>query len=267
MKIENVNLLVVDDDEMNCIMLSRILTKKDYNVTTTESGKKALDLIEENNFDLILLDIVMPGINGIELLKIIRQKYSMIKLPIIMVTAKDEVDDIIECLELGANDYIGKPINLAVVSARVQTQVFLKKTEEERENLLKDLHRLNYDKDKFFSIISHDLRTPITPIIGAAECILDFGETLSRNEIKSYAEAITNSAENLSHLLESMLQWSGIQIGRIEYKPGDVFLFELVNENIDLLRPNAAKKDISLINGIGEKYKVYADKNMITTVI
>lgn len=267
MKVENINLLVVDDDDLNRKMFYRLLKRKDYNVETAENGTKALELIEKNDFDLILLDIVMPEINGIEILKIIRKKYTMAQLPIIMVTARDEIDGIVECLELGANDYVTKPINLPVVSARIEAQVSLKRTEASQENLLNELQKLNYDKDKFFSIISHDLRTPLTPIIGASEFIIDCIDTLDKDQIKAFAETINNSAENMSHLLEELLQWSGIQNGRIEYNPSETSLFEIVNENIDLLMANAQKKRIELSNKIREDSYVFLDTNMITSVI
>jgi two-component system sensor histidine kinase/response regulator len=267
MKIENVNLLVVDDDELNRKMFSRLLKRKDYNVETANSGKEALELIENNSFDLILLDIVMPEINGIEILKIIREKYTMTQLPIIMVTARDEVEGIVSCLELGANDYVTKPINLAIVTARIEAQVSLKRTEAAQENLLIELQKLNYDKDKFFSIISHDLRTPLTPIIGASEFIIDCIDTMSKDEIKSFAEKINNSAENLAHLLEGLLQWSGVQNGRIEYDPTEISLFELVSENIELFTANAQKKGIELLNKVSEDAYIFADRNMITSVI
>jgi two-component system sensor histidine kinase/response regulator len=267
MKLDNVNLLVVDDDDLNRKMFYRLLKRKEYNVETAENGRQALELIEKTDFDLILLDIVMPQINGIEILKIIREKYSMAQLPIIMVTARDEIEGIVECLELGANDYITKPINLPIVSARIEAQVFLKRTEEAQENLLLELQKLNYDKDKFFSIISHDLRTPLTPIIGASEFLIDCIDDLDKEQIKGFAETINNSAENMSHLLEELLQWSGIQIGRIEYNPEQVSLFDLVCENFELLGANAEKKNIELSNKIDDDSYVFLDKNMITSVI
>ncbi len=100
-------------------MLSRRLSRKGYQVKTASNGHEALKMIENGAFDLILLDIMMPGLNGIEVLKILRQKYSTAELPIIMATAKDRSEDVVEALELGANDYVTKPIDFPVVLARV----------------------------------------------------------------------------------------------------------------------------------------------------
>jgi serine/threonine protein kinase/CheY-like chemotaxis protein len=112
-------LLVVDDNEVNRDMLSRRLSRKGYQVKTASNGHEALKMVENGAFDLILLDIMMPGLNGIEVLKILRQKYSTAELPIIMATAKDRSEDVVEALELGANDYVTKPIDFPVVLARV----------------------------------------------------------------------------------------------------------------------------------------------------
>jgi serine/threonine protein kinase/CheY-like chemotaxis protein len=119
MKPEETRLLVVDDNEVNRDMLSRRLSRKGYQVKTAPNGHQALKMIESEPFDLVLLDIMMPGLNGIEVLKILRQKYTTAELPIIMATAKDRSEDVVEALELGANDYVTKPIDFPVVLARV----------------------------------------------------------------------------------------------------------------------------------------------------
>ena len=142
---ENVGkLLVVDDNEMNRDMLSRRLSRRKHTVVTAENGQEALDLIERESFDVVLLDIMMPGISGIEVLKILRESYSAADLPIIMATAKSESEDIIEALKLGANDYVTKPLNFPVVLARVSTQLSLKKSQD----ALKSAHdRMKSDLD------------------------------------------------------------------------------------------------------------------------
>jgi len=137
-------LLVVDDNEMNRDMLSRRLSRRKHNVITANDGQQALDLIEKESFDVILLDIMMPGISGIEVLKKLRESYSRADLPIIMATAKSESEDIVDALKLGANDYVTKPLNFPVVAARVNTQLSLKKAQD----ALKSAHdRMKKDLD------------------------------------------------------------------------------------------------------------------------
>jgi DNA-binding response OmpR family regulator len=119
--------LLVDDEEMNRDGLARRLQRHDYEVVTARSGREAIELLGGRRFDLVLLDIMMPGMNGLEVLKFLRRVDSLVDLPIIMVTAKGESEDMVEALELGANDYLTKPLDLPVVLARIRTQLALRR--------------------------------------------------------------------------------------------------------------------------------------------
>jgi len=123
-------LLVVDDDEYNRDLLCRRLERKGYAATAAASGQAALTLVQQQAFDLVLLDIMMPELDGTAVLKMIRETFTATQLPVIMVSAKDESEDIVGALSLGANDYVTKPIDFPVVFARIHTQLSRKKAEE-----------------------------------------------------------------------------------------------------------------------------------------
>ncbi len=152
-------LLVVDDNEMNRDMLSRRLSRRKHSVITAENGQQALDLIEKESFDVILLDIMMPGISGIEVLKLIRQSYSASELPVIMVTAKSDSEDVVTALKLGANDYVIKPLDFPVVLARVETQLETCRDHKKLKNHAKELE--SKIGDNFENINSEKLRSLI----------------------------------------------------------------------------------------------------------
>ena len=116
-------LLVVDDDALNRDVLSRRLIRTGYTVLTAESGPDALDVISAHRVDAVLLDVMMPGMSGLDTLRHLRESRSVAELPVIMVTAKDDSDDVVEALGLGANDYVTKPIDYAVALARIRAQV------------------------------------------------------------------------------------------------------------------------------------------------
>ena len=116
-------LLVVDDDPMNRDVLSRRLARNGYAVLTAENGHEALGKLTDNRIDAILLDVMMPGMSGIETLRRVRQTRSLSELPVIMVTANDRSEDVVEALSAGANDYVTKPIDFPVALARIRTQV------------------------------------------------------------------------------------------------------------------------------------------------
>jgi len=123
-------LLIVDDNELNRDMLARRLARKGYEIVLAASAQELSQRVKEEAIDLVLLDIEMPEISGLEALKTLRETYSPIELPIIMVTAKDQSDDVVRALNLGANDYVTKPIDFAVALARIGTQLSHKRAQE-----------------------------------------------------------------------------------------------------------------------------------------
>src|ERR1700752_5066617 len=123
-------LLIVDDNEMNRDMLARRLTRKGYVVELADNAKELLKRVKRDAVDLVLLDIEMPDISGLDALKTLRSHYSAAELPIIMVTAKSQSDDIVAALDLGANDYLTKPIDFPVAVARIGTQLSHKQARE-----------------------------------------------------------------------------------------------------------------------------------------
>jgi class 3 adenylate cyclase len=143
-------ILVVDDVELNRSMLSRRLERKGFRVETAEGGREALDKIRDSDFDIILLDIMMPDVSGYDVLKETRKTRSPLELPIIMATAKDQGEDVVSAFKLGANDYLTKPIDFPVALARIQTQLSRKRAMEEARRLTVELERHNHFIRKTF---------------------------------------------------------------------------------------------------------------------
>src|SRR5689334_13836974 len=123
-------LLIVDDNELNRDMLARRLERKGYVVALAENAQELLQRVKQDSVDLVLLDVEMPEISGLDALQGLREHYSAAELPIIMVTAKTQSDDIVKALDLGANDYLPKPIDFPVAVARIGTQLSHKRAQE-----------------------------------------------------------------------------------------------------------------------------------------
>src|ERR1700740_3477100 len=123
-------LLIVDDNEMNRDMLARRLERHGYLVDMVESAQQLMERAKQNDVDLVLLDIEMPEISGLDALKTLRDNYSPIQLPVIMVTAKTQSEDIVKALNLGANDYLTKPVDLPVALACIGSQLSHKRAQE-----------------------------------------------------------------------------------------------------------------------------------------
>ncbi|HKC24217.1 MAG TPA: response regulator, partial [Thermoanaerobaculia bacterium] len=138
-----VSLLVVDDNPLNREMLGRRLSQKGYRVEEASDGEEALAKIGTGRFDLVLLDIMMPGLSGTEVLKRVRERHSISDLPVIMATAKDTAEDVLDALKLGANDYVTKPLDFPIVHARIEVQLATKRAKEEAQRLARDLSASN----------------------------------------------------------------------------------------------------------------------------
>ncbi len=123
-------LLVVDDNETNRELLCRRLKRRGFTTIAAEGGEQAIEFVQKHAFDVVLLDIMMPDIDGLTVLKMLRESFTAAELPVIMVTAKSQSENVVEALELGANDYVSKPLDFPVVLARIRNQVGRKRAEE-----------------------------------------------------------------------------------------------------------------------------------------
>jgi DNA-binding response OmpR family regulator len=137
------SILIVDDEALNREGLARRLQRHGYETTLAENGLRAIELLGERQFDLLLLDVMMPEMNGLEVLKFVRRVDSLLDLPIIMVTARGDSEDVVEALELGASDYVTKPINFPVVLARVRSQLALRRAVTRVTDLERQLNARN----------------------------------------------------------------------------------------------------------------------------
>ncbi len=163
---EHGRLLVADDNEMNRQLLARRLSRRGFTVVTAADGQEALDRVAEQSFDVIVLDIMMPRVDGIEVLSRLREKNAAADLPIIMATSKSETEDMVRALELGANDYVTKPLDFLAVLARVRTQLSLKRAREE----LKSAHaRMKSDLEAAARVQQALLPTDL-PVIPGVKC-------------------------------------------------------------------------------------------------
>ena len=184
-------ILIVDDLPINIKVLGGILKDFDYDVVISTNAKNAIEIVENNKIDLILLDINMPEMDGYEFCKIIKGNEKTKDIVIIFLTAKTESSEIVKGFELGAEDYVTKPFNSSELLARIKTHLSLKQKKIELLELNKKLEDANKLKSRFFSIISHDLRSPFTTLMGIPELLIQKYDTFDREKVLSYIQKFT----------------------------------------------------------------------------
>jgi len=253
-------ILVTEDNPKSMEVVCNILRKEGYWLAMADNGQQALEMVPEARPDLILLDIRMEGIDGWEVCEQLKKNPKTKDIPIIFLTAKAETVDKVKGFKIGAVDYITKPYRREELLSRIKTHLDLKFAREE-------LKELNATKDKFFSIIAHDLRNPLQCLMLYAESLYFDYDSLDDEKRKDYTHKFYNNSNLIAALLENLLEWSQSQQGIIDPHPKKIDLHALAAENIDLLKENAKKKNITVSSQIKPKNFAFADKNMIRTVI
>ena len=232
-------LLIVDDAEANRALLARRLARRGYSIVEAECGRAALEAAGAGDFDAVLLDVMMPDMDGLEALRRLRQLAGPAELPIIMVTARTESELMVEALRAGANDFVAKPVDFPVVVARLEAQVARKRAEaalrlanQELEDRVAartaDIAAANEQlrlalaaaeagsraKSAFLASISHELKTPLNAILGFSELLrLGGGGATPPSLVADYASEIHVSGAALLRLIEAMLEIARAETG------------------------------------------------------
>ncbi len=253
-------ILIVDDNPNNLKVVAGVLKDKDYDFRMAKSGQLALKILEKTKPDLILLDIQMPEMNGFETCRRIKQDESNAMIPIVYLTANTDSDSIKKAFSTGGVDYVTKPFNPEELIARIKTHIKLKKQAEE-------LELQNATKDKFFSIISHDLKNPIASIMGFSEFILEDYKHIKPDKIEFYTSIIYKSASFTLDLLQNLLEWSRIQTGSIKSIKKNFNLSDLFNTTVEGCEAQTTVKELNITTNFKDDLLVHADNNMILTVV
>ena len=281
MKEKNGKILIVDDLPENVMVVEKTLQKEGFRTEIATTGEEAIERIKAIRPDLVLLDVLMPKVNGFEVARKIKSDDEMKYVPIIFLTALNESKYIVEGFQAGGVDFISKPFNLTELLARVKTHVDLKKAQEANENLIQKLSitnqelesaknkltEVNNNKDKFFSIIAHDLRNPFLGFFKLTDFIYKEFDNLNREELRDMISDIYASAEKLNKLLENLLAWSRVQLGKITIRREKYNLRQIVDMNVHLFESNASSKNITIINDIDDSIYIETDLQMINTII
>jgi len=281
---KNHSILLVDDQPDNLKIMINYLKESgvDYQILLAPNGKIALEIADKKNPDLIVTDWDMPVMDGIELIKQLKKREKTKDIPVIVASGVMTLPGNVKtALETGAIDYIKKPVDKVELAARVNSMLKLsisyKKIKEQNQQLEKqkkeiqnfaiELETLNKTKDKFFSIIAHDLKSPFQAILGFSELLTVSYNNFDDKKRKEFIKLIYESSKNTFKLLENLFTWARSQSGEIQFFPEKLNLKEIVSDAVEENKGTANKKGIQLLNNIKDNEYIVADKNMIAVAL
>ncbi len=243
MKKKPVKILIVDDNELNLEKLCMLLSGQDFEITTVTDGRSALKTAVKDAFDLMLLDVIMPGMDGFEVCAKMKTNDKTAQIPVIFLTGQTSPESIRKGFEAGAVDYVAKPFNKIELLARVRSHIDLKRSREEAMMARKAAEEALRYKSEFLANMSHEIRTPINGIIGMSE-FLD--NTRLDTKQAEYVRIVRSSANSLLNLINDILDFSKLEAGKIELENLDFDLYEHVDDTVKSMTFKAEEKGLEL---------------------
>jgi two-component system sensor histidine kinase/response regulator len=262
------NILIVDDNPQNLQVLAKILQENNYEIEFATNGEASLKWLKDKKFDLILLDINMPGMNGFEVCRKIRSNPELNNVPVIFLSADTDRESILKGFDLGAQDYVTKPFDSRELLARARTHLALKDSLEKLENLNRSLEEkvtertqqlkeanekleasniklldLDRAKTEFLHLVSHEIRTPLNGILGPVELLKD---TPNAHEISDLIEILDMSVKRLERFSINALLITRLKTRQFEIKKDKINLLYLINEVLNESKDKFQSKNVQI---------------------
>lgn len=261
-------ILIVDDVMSNVLLLKVLLTNEKFAIATASNGRQALEQVEKENPDLVLLDVLMPDMSGFEVAQHLKSNPNTADIPIIFLTALNSTADIVKGFQVGANDFISKPFNKEELIIRVTHQISLVAAKRLILSKTEELQRTIAGRDKLYSVIAHDLRSPMGSIKMVLNMlILNLPSEKIGAEMYELLTMANQTTEDVFSLLDNLLKWTKSQIGKLNVVYQDVDLVEVTDGVIEIFSMVASLKKIRIREMKPEKMMVNADIDMLKTVV
>ncbi len=257
-------ILVVDDDSKMLKLIRNYLIVENYQVDTAMNGRETLEIFEgPADYDLIILDLMMPDISGYDVCKILRKTHTLYELPIIMLTTKNRVEDIVKGFEAGANDYVSKPFNYLELLARVRTLIKLRKLTKANSILQQAIEM----KNQFLNMTIHDLKNPLNVIVGLTKMIKREAE--ANSDSNELLELILESSDLMINLVNELLEAARIESGKFRLDKILLNLNELSEASFkkNMAAAEIKKQSIKFIPEPNDDAFIYGDNLRIQEII
>ncbi len=274
---EKLKILLVEDSAIAARLITLLLKEgmpeESYELFQSTTLTDAIEVTARENIQIVLLDLGLPESQGLDTFKRFFGIYQHI--PVIVLTGNEDKSLALKAVREGAQDYLVKgevysallarSIFYAVERGRLQYEKMLH--QEELRRYSEQLEVLNATKDKFFSIIAHDLKSPFNSFLGNTEVLAEDLDIMSKEEIREFVDDLRKSANNLFKLLENLLTWAQVQRGTLVFHPEVLDLNHMIEDVFALYGDNANSKGISLVNRVQEGKRILADHNMLFMVL
>jgi len=261
-------LLVVDDVQTNVLLLKALLGKEGYGILVANNGQEALEVIRNENPDLILLDVMMPGMDGFEVAERLKSEEFRCEIPIIFLTALDDTQSIVNGFKLGVGDFISKPFRKEELMVRIKHQLSLVAARRIIEEKNEELRKTIAGRDKMYSVIAHDLRSPMASMKMLLNTIMMSVEKDKIDpDIFDMLEMSNKTSEEVFSLLDNLLKWTKSQLGKLTVIPQKLDISELADGVVEVMNSVAEVKHIKLIRTDHESFFVYVDIEMIKSIL
>lgn len=235
-------ILLVDDDRLNLRILNGILRPDGYTLAEADSGEHAIETYAKFRPDLVLLDVVMPGLNGFETCRALHRTYGQETAPVIFITAKSESDDVVEGLAAGGIDYLPKPFRPKEALARIRTHLYNRILVEQQRLLVDQLSKADAAKNRFLGMAAHDLRNPLASIRALAEFLRDGTVGPLSTDQLDLIKTIHLASQQMLDLVNELLDVATIESGELKIVLEPYNLADLIDKSVYLANIEAAKK-------------------------
>lgn len=260
------NILIVEDSELNLFMLKGILEREAFNVFSASADSEALETLEKERIDLILMDVMLGDSNGYDLTMKLKSLERHKHIPVIFITNLRSPEDVVRGFDSGGVDYVAKPFNKMELLQRIKHQIRLIASNQTITRQTEELKEAILNRDRMYAILAHDLRSPISSLKMIFN-ILTVQSTSTDNGYGAMINTGNDIAEQLFSVLDNLLKWTKSSLGMLSYIPQQLDLNHLILGVVETLLPTAKLKDIRVDLDLQDGLEIYFDVDIMKSIL